>query len=134
MKVVFLEVVARAKRKYPFTLENFSILNNHIHLIVKPRHGTSLSVILQWILGVFAMKWNRIHKTSGHVWGERFHSKILDSLLSYLRASHYVDENPVAAGLVDRAEQWRYGGLWYSRFGPPGLLDTSPGDLPALEF
>ena len=72
MKGLFLETVARAKQKYKFRVENFCIMGNHFHMIVQPLHGESLSAIMRWIMSVFAMKWNRIHHVTGHVWGNRF--------------------------------------------------------------
>ena len=55
MKDLFLETVARAKRKYDFRIDNFCVMGNHFHMIVQPLNGVSLSAIMQWIMSVFAM-------------------------------------------------------------------------------
>ena len=126
MKDLFLHTVARAKKKYDFRIENFCVMGNHFHLIVQPLNGASLSAIMQWIMSVFAMTWNRIHQLSGHVWGARFFSRLLASLPEFLQVWQYIDDNPVKAGLVERAEEWRHGGRWHLHRGWPEIMDALP--------
>jgi putative transposase len=124
IKSLFLEVLARAKAKYSFKIENFCVMGNHFHLIIRPEIGTNLSRIMQWIMSVFAMSWNRIHGHVGHVWCERFFSRILESLYSYLRTFEYIAQNPVKAGLVKNESDWVYGGLWHLATGNRSILDA----------
>ena len=35
MKNLFMEIVKRSKKKYKYSLENFVIMNNHIHFIIR---------------------------------------------------------------------------------------------------
>jgi putative transposase len=57
IKTTFLTFIKKAKEKYPFQLLNFCIMDNHIHLLIKPAPGQSLSKIMQWIKGNFAKYW-----------------------------------------------------------------------------
>lgn len=123
MKDLFLIVLARAKHKFNFRIENFCIMGNHFHLIIQPMNGANLSSIMQWILSVFAMTWNRQHKLTGHVWGERFFSRIITSIIDYLRIAQYINENPVKAGQTERSDTWRHGGLWHWIHGLHWILD-----------
>jgi putative transposase len=107
-KDLFLSVVKEAKGKFFFYIENFCIMGNHVHFIIRPGLGESLSSIMQWILGVFAMRFNRLHRLTGHVWGDRFFSRIIESMREYLETFAYIDANPLVAGLVARAEDWLY--------------------------
>ncbi len=117
MKELLLEVLARAKGKYRFRIENFCIMGNHIHLMIRPDSKDSLSRIMQWILSVFAMAYNKIHGFTGHVWGCRFFSRIVDSFQQYLKVFKYIDDNPVEANQVENVRDWKYGGLWHDRHG-----------------
>jgi len=45
MKALFLDVVAKAKKRYSFRIENFTVMGNHFHLIIRPGKGESLSRI-----------------------------------------------------------------------------------------
>jgi len=126
-KDLFLSIVARAKQKYRFSVENFTILDNHFHLIVHVPEGSNLSDIMKWILGVFAMQWNKIHGNWGHFWGERFFSRILEDIVDYVAAFTYIDDNPVRAGVASAPGRWRFGGLWHHLKGWTAVLDPLPG-------
>lgn len=126
VKELFLEVIREAKRKYSFRIETFCIMGNHIHLVIKPRHEESLSVIMQWILGVFAIRYNRLLKLSGHVWGERFHSSILRDRTEFMKAFSYIGMNPVRAGLVEDARDWLYGAIRHFHMNRYDILDAPP--------
>jgi len=67
IKVLFLEVLSKAKRRFKFTLDNFCIMGNHIHLLIRPQSECSLSRLMQWVLSVFARAYNRLHGLVGHV-------------------------------------------------------------------
>ena len=122
-KMLLLSVIKRAKKRYCFQVKNFCIMNNHLHLLIKPGNNESLSRIMQWILSVFAMAWNRKHHLTGHVWGERFFSRIIAGIVDFLRVFIYIDENPVYAQLVDHPRRWEFGGLWHHKNGITGITD-----------
>jgi len=131
-KQLFLDVVKRAKKKYSFSLENFCIMGDHYHLIIRPMDGVSLSRIMQWIMSVFAMAYNRLHSLTGHCWGERFFSRIINTIQEYIKILEYIDENPVKANLVSIAPDWPYGGLAYRRAGGGVLIDPLPAYVVAF--
>lgn len=126
MKTLFLEVLAKAKRKYSFRLENFCVMGNHFHFIIQPGPRESLSSIMHWIMGVSAMVWNRANRLTGHLWADRYSSKVLASLTQFLQVFQYVNENPVRAGLCLQPELWEFGGLWHRSHGITGVLDPVP--------
>ncbi len=115
IKVLFLNVLKRARKKYNFRIENFCILGNHFHMMLRPGPNESLSRIMQWIMSVFAMAFNRIYGYWGHVWGSRFFSRILVRLSEYIKVFDYIDRNPVSADLVEKPQDWRYCGFWNYR-------------------
>jgi len=133
MKNLFLQTVARAKKKYDFRVENFCIMGNHFHMIIQPMNGASLSGIMQWIMSIFAMRWNRINKLTGHVWGGRFFSRLMESLMEFLQVFRYIDDNPVKACQVTQTYEWQHGGLWHRRTGVREIVDAIPEWL-SLQF
>ncbi|PKL25831.1 MAG: transposase [Spirochaetae bacterium HGW-Spirochaetae-3] len=128
IKALYIQVVREARLRYRFRIDNFTIMGNHVHLLIKPEENECLSRIMQWINSVFAIRYNKLFGLCGHVWGERFYSLILARLQDYIRVFKYIDENPVAAHLVLFADKWVFGGLFHSRKGiwtvlsPPTLL------------
>jgi len=111
MRELFLAFVKRAKKKYSFAVYNFCVMGNHIHFEIQPDRGSSLSKIMQWLLGNFAKAWNKAHGVKGHLWGDRFWSKIIRTIRGLKRVFDYISRNPVEAGLVKRPEEWEYGGV-----------------------
>jgi putative transposase len=85
---------------------------------------------MQWILSVFARLWNIAHNLSGHVWGERFFSRIIAGILDMVRMYWYLDENPVKAGLVGAPWEWEYGGLWHYRHRERGIQEEPESIIP----
>jgi putative transposase len=132
VKELFLSVVKRAKNKYDFRLENFCIMGNHFHFVIRPGKRESLSAIMRWILSVFAMAYNKIRGLSGHVWGCRFFSRILANLREYTEVFEYIDNNPVKASQVEDRRQWRWGGLWHDRMGRREIIDGAASWLMPL--
>ena len=82
-------------------------MSNHVHLIAVPQTLEALSQSLKQAHGRYAAYWNAQQSSSGHVWQGRFYSCPLDE--SHLwKALRYVELNPVRAGMVERAEMWRW--------------------------
>ena len=134
VKHLFEDVLVRAKAKFSFQLENFVIMGNHYHLILKPGKNENLSRIMQWIMSVFAMTYNRLFNHSGHVWERRFFSRILDSLQEYVKVCEYIDCNPVKAGLVGSPQEWNFGGLYHHRMGLKYLVSEIPEFVKTLIY
>ncbi len=112
MKEMFLRILEKAKWKYDFKLKHFCIMSNHVHLVIEPGQGTSLSKLMQWILAVFAIRFNKMHGQKGHVWYDRFKSKIIGSFRHLIHAFQYISNNPVKAGICTDAWNYAYGGLY----------------------
>ncbi len=77
IKKLFMEIVERSKKKFHFSIKNIVFRSNQIEFKIKPGKNESLSKIIQWILSVFAMRYNAIHKYEGHVWGGKYNSEIV---------------------------------------------------------
>ena len=77
MFIGVIEDAANCKQKHLFILRNIVIMDNHIHLYIKPHKKHKLSVIMQWVLGTFAKRFNTYYKRKGHVFYDRFHESML---------------------------------------------------------
>jgi putative transposase len=133
LKDLFLDIVCRAKRKYSFTIRNFCVMSNHIHFLIRPGEGESLSRIMQWILSVFAAAFNRIFGYLGHVWHDRFKSIVVGTLRQFASAFAYIADNPVKAGIVCQPSDYRHSGVRHIRDGDRRVVEP-PDDLIRLLF
>jgi len=119
---IMLLVIEDAKEKYAFTLHNFCIMPTHIHLLITPASGTSISRIIQWIKTHSAKRWNCIHGSTDHLWGERFFSRPVKDLREFFNVYNYIDQNAVTAGLVNNAQDWEASGAYHIANGISGLI------------
>ncbi len=101
-------------------------MSNHVHFILKPLKGDNLSAIIQWILGVFAQKYNRTFELHGHVWYDRFKSKIIIDFRQYLHTFIYISNNPVKAGMVGSPVDFPFGGIYHLQKGIFDLMERPP--------
>jgi hypothetical protein len=95
----------------------------HIHLLIKPQEGTSLSGIMHWLKGHSAKRWNFIHGSTDHMWGHRFFSRAVKDHHEYEILMDYIDQNPVKAGLAATPAEWKASGAFYKMHDIEGLVD-----------
>ena len=113
-QAIMLMILEEAKEKFKFTLHNFCIMPNHIHLLLTPQSEGNITKIMQWIKTHSAKRWNRIHGSTDHLWGERFFARIVSDMHDYITVFNYIEQNPVKAGLVTNPSDWEASGLFYS--------------------
>ena len=85
----------------------YCLMPNHIHLICVPGHERSLATALGRTHADFAKHFNIVRRSCGHVWQARFFSCPLDGPHTW-QAMAYVERNPVRAGLVADAADYRW--------------------------
>ena len=110
-KKLFMSYLKQAKAKYPFKLYNFVIMGNHIHLQVEPISDTELPRLMQWLLSNFARAYNRHFKYRGHLWYDRYKSKVIKTVRQFINTFLYIANNPVRARLVQDPLAWSFSGI-----------------------
>jgi|SRR5271165_1597687 len=106
-RVTYLELLREYAHLYGISLLGYCLMSNHVHLIVVPHTPEALSQSLKQAHGRYAAYWNAWQSSTGHVWQGRFYSCPLEE--SHLWAAlRYVELNPVRAGMVATAEQWKW--------------------------
>ena len=88
----------------------YCIMPNHWHLVVWPRRDGDLSRFMNWLTLTHTQRWHQ-HRHSvgeGHVYQGRFKSFPVETSEYFLTVCRYVERNPMRAGLVARAEHWRW--------------------------
>ena len=107
----FVRLLGEACGRVDMRVAAWCVMPNHFHLLLWPPSEDGLSRWMQWLMTAHVRRHHRRHGTSGHVWQGRFKAFPIqrnDRLLTVVR---YVERNPVRAGLVSRAEDWRWSSL-----------------------
>jgi len=89
------------------SLLGWCLMSNHVHLIAVPQRADSLAVLLRRVHGRYAQYYNTRSGRTGHLWQNRFFACLLerDHLWTALA---YVDRNPLRAGMVRGAADYRW--------------------------
>ena len=107
-RAVYVDKLARTVRWKRWRCLAYCLMPNHVHLLVETPEA-NLGAGMQWFHGSYAREFNDRHARVGHVFQGRFGNKIMLTDEQLWTAAAYVARNPVEAGLVERAEEWRWG-------------------------
>jgi REP element-mobilizing transposase RayT len=102
-----------------YELACFVVMANHVHVLLLP--GISPSRLMKSLKGYTAREANRLLGRTGEpFWQRETYDHWVRDEREWKRIAFYIENNPVKAGLVSRAEEYR----WSSRWGQ-GSVDTS---------
>ena len=106
----FLGLLCQAVERHGWRCHAFCSMGTHYHLVVETTCDR-LSAGFHRLNGVYAQMFNRRHARTGHLFGDRFASWVVDTEEHLRAACRYVVQNPVRARLCVRAEDWPWSGL-----------------------
>lgn len=75
-------------------LIGFVLMPNHFHFILRGIQDDSISKFIQRLCNSYAKYFNIKYKRSGHLFGSRFHKKLIDTNEYLLHLSAYIHRNP----------------------------------------
>ena len=92
-----------------YALEAAVAMDDHAHAVLIPHPDHKLEEILHsW--KSFTSKWLiRISGRYSPVWQEEYFDRYVRHDRQYVAARHYIEENPVKAGLVSSPREWPFG-------------------------
>jgi hypothetical protein len=74
----FKRVLDEARKIYVFELRGLRFCGPWVSFYIKPADGFLLPEIMQWIKQTYACRYNVYDGRTGHIWGDRYGSKIVD--------------------------------------------------------
>jgi len=109
----FLKVIAQAQTRIPLRILAYCVMPNHFHLVVWPSTDGELSSFMHWFTATHSKRWHSHRQTigTGSVYQGRFKSFPVQSDPHFLAVCRYVEQNPLRARLVARAEDWEWSSL-----------------------
>jgi len=150
---MFEQVLIEAQQRINMRLTGYCIMPNHWHLILWPRDDGDLPEFMRLVGVTHTQRWHAVHGTAGcgHLYQGRYKSFLIQrrrpsqsqrqaGAIEGPNPLHqvlcYVERNALAAGLVSRAEDWRWCSLALRLAAEeasdcrPSLCDI-PGGLPS---
>ena len=114
----FMRLLADVVHRLAWRMYAMCLMTTHYHLVLEATRPR-LSGGMQRLNGRYAEAFNARYERRGHLFGDRFAARVLESEEYLAAACRYVVLNPVRAGLCERAADWPWSA---SRF---GLDDTA---------
>ena len=104
----YLSMLRDVLREQGVALHAWVLMDNHVHLLLTPGEGRALSRLMQRLGTWYAGWFNHRHGRTGALWEGRFRSSLLETDAYLLTCMRYIENNPVRAGMVERAEDYRW--------------------------
>lgn len=111
----YMDLIASCKKDISFLVHAYTLMPNHIHLLLEIKKEPP-GKIIKYIHSRYAIYFNKRYKLIGHVFQDRYHAKLIDTIDYFLQACKYIHLNPVKAEMVRKPENY----VWSSY---PGYKD-----------
>lgn len=103
----WLGILGLTCERFNYSVHGYCQMTNHFHLLVETIDG-ALARGMRYLNGVYSQQINRRHGLSGHLFQGRYHAVLVQKDSHLLELARYIVLNPVRAGMVARAEDWRW--------------------------
>jgi REP element-mobilizing transposase RayT len=92
-----------------YRLAAWVVMPNHVHLLLTPLSGYTLSSIMHSLKSYTAREANKLLRREGALWQEEYFDRFIRDAKHYAQTIAYIEANPVKAGLCLHPEDWPYG-------------------------
>ena len=114
-RIVF-KALKQTHEKYNLLIHHVVLMSNHYHIVATATEE-NLHRAMQYFNSRVAVRYNKHVGRSGHLWGDRYRSCIVDTDEHYMACVRYIYRNPKRAGMVDDLEEFPDSSFQYWAFG-----------------
>ncbi|MDR3356605.1 MAG: transposase [Spirochaetaceae bacterium] len=77
-QALFGRVFRETACRFVFAVRGLSLAGDRLAFCIRPADGFELPAIMKWLKQTFAQRYNRDNGRTGHLWGDRYRSRILE--------------------------------------------------------
>jgi putative transposase len=122
----FIHLTAKAQLRIDMPVLAACLMPNHVHLVVRPKGDGDIIRWMQWLFTTHARHYHEKYGTTGHVWQGRYKHFPVQGDHHLLSLMRYVERNALRAMLASRAEEWRWGSLYWREHRQAAVTLTEP--------
>jgi putative transposase len=104
----YLEFLSKAAKKCACAVHAYVLMTNHVHLLLTPSDVGAVANVMQSLGRNYVKYVNAAYKRTGTLWEGRYKSSLIDSERYLLACYRYIEQNPVRAGMVKQADDYRW--------------------------
>jgi REP element-mobilizing transposase RayT len=108
-KQEFLSILRDALQKYKADLLQYVLMDNHYHLLVQIG-DQPLAQLLWYLNRHYTIYYNKRYNRIGTIYGGRYKSYLMTERAKLYSTIRYIVRNPVKAGMVSHASDYRWSG------------------------
>lgn len=98
---VLLAHLRELVRTYEVPLYAYTLMSNHVHLLLQAPKLDALGRPLRWFMTETAKAFHKARGRRGHFWERRYRACLVEEDTYALAVLRYLDRNPARAGLVE---------------------------------
>jgi REP element-mobilizing transposase RayT len=120
----FLDILKKYQLIYLFRIYEYCILGTHCHLLIHS-NGADISKFMHGINQSYAIYYNKKYSREGHVFGDRFYSRITKDNHDLLNVAAYIHNNPKdIKGYENCVENYKFSsfGIYLGKFQDSHIL------------
>lgn len=119
--LVYLSHLRELSAQMQCALHCYCLMTNHVHLLLTPSSPQGCGLLMRNLGQRYVQYFNRRYQRSGTLWEGRYHSCLVDSAAYVVACHRYIERNPVRAGMVPSAADYR----WSSHNGNTGRVSNT---------
>jgi putative transposase len=108
----FVVALERARKLYQFRVYGFVAMPEHAHLLISEPESGTIATAVQAVKISSSLRTARARDGSERrspLWQKRYFDRNLRDYAEFVEKLQYIHRNPVKRGLVERAEDWKWG-------------------------
>jgi len=113
---IFFKTLTETHEKYSLLIHHVVLMSNHYHIVATATEE-NINRAMQYLNSRIAVRYNKLVGRSGHLWGDRYGSCIIDTDEYYLACVRYIYRNPIRAGMVTDLEEFSDSSFQFWAFG-----------------
>jgi putative transposase len=131
-RLAYLDVLAQATWHVGCALHAYSLMGNHVHLLLTPSRRSSVTRLMDSLTERYAGYIRETYEHSDPLWDKSFETTPVHVRQYFLACMRYIELNPVRAGLVTRPQAYRWSSFRANALGAEDPLITPHAHYCAL--
>lgn len=104
----YIKIMKNLSKEQEIEIIAYCIMNNHAHILIKTEDLKELSKYMQRLNTIYGKYYNQKYNRVGYVFRDRYQSEGIYSEEHLYNCIKYIYENPVKAGICNKAEEYLY--------------------------
>jgi putative transposase len=134
MANLLIDVLRSYVKNEKFTVHDFVVMPNHVHMLMTLPGTLSLERAMQLIKGNFSFRANKELRFNGEIWQRGFSDVLVTDKQSFQLHRSYIENNPVKAGLASSAEEFLFGSAYLKKLKCEGARVIHGNNIDAREL